>query len=91
MNVYFSSIIIKEIKEDSIIYKVDSDSTQTKKVEILGVGPGYYNEKKGEYDGMPFKVGQKVVVLAHGWHHIDCESEEGVYRIDMNLVIKDVE
>ena len=90
MEVFFSSIVIKKL-EDKVgaLYRPDTADPKTKKVEVVGLGPGLYNQEKGEYEGMPFKVGDQLVVVFEGWTEIDCEPQE-LWRIDMHHVIKRV-
>lgn len=89
MEVFYAGVIVKECGDDMVngVYRADTGARETVKCEVIGVGPGFLNEKTGQFTELPVKVGDKIIVAHYNWLLIDCVDGEKIYKISPELMI----
>jgi len=92
--VLFDNIIVEiRDKRQGLLYKADIayEQLQTRVVEVISCGPGYWNKDSRDYDGMVVKPGDWLVVHNNQWTQIDSQENDQHLCIKMHNIIKVIE
>ena len=90
MKVLFDNVIVRILEDDSnrVIYRTDPESLKTRRCVVLGAGPGYFNEKTRDYDGMPVKMGDIIICMNNQFLQMDGEDKDKELAIKLTTIIK---